>query len=101
MKKYAEKTLTFALAFSLGLLAGIWLDGARAEAGILDKLNFGVVDDLKTVGHSLRQMDNDIKSLQKQMDTVRASRMNIAKRLGVAGAVEEADRKEAAPPPAK
>ncbi len=100
MKHPFKKTSSLVLVFAVGMLAGLCLDGGRVEAGFFDKLNletvdnFKVVDDLKSVGKSLKQMDKDIRSLQKEMEEVREARMNIAKRLHVESLLEEEEKEE-------
>jgi hypothetical protein len=100
MKHPFKKASSLVLVFAVGMLAGLCLDGGRVEAGFFDKLNFEVVDDfkvvddLKSVGKSLKQMDKDIRSLQAEMEEIRKARMNIAKRLHVESLLEEEEEEK-------
>ena len=94
MKTLLRKSLPLLGIFLLGLCLGLILDAPRSEAGLFDKLNFKVVDDLKSMGKSLKQMDEDIRSLQKDMEEIRESRERIGKRLGLSDALKEDDEKD-------
>lgn len=94
MKTRLKKILPLLGVFTLGLTLGLILDTPTTEAGFFDKLNLKVVDDLKAMGKSMKQMDEDIRSLQDEMVNLREKRDKVAKRLGVSDYIKDDDDKD-------